>query len=529
MGNYEAPQRSVGSALPECAVISRRQRAGQLAKTALKEARWVLPATALGAAAGFGVWNGAKGSDYEVGPATVNSKFTWGTDATLRYGADIVRADIDTPLNTGITIEIREVDSERIGSVDSLLAETGVTGDPKALLERVTEEAATDAATAAALGGLAIGGAMVLARRRPHGLQKRAAAMSTAGLLSLGAVGGVPSLELHGYDWQKVGPVFDGNSYDAFSVTGPTSSQVVDRLQKNERYYNKISDTVRTALEPIAKEDKAAGRRGMYVDSDWHCNFGMARVAETTIKTLGIDTVVSLGDVVPSGSSYETPCIDVYAQRTKSAKNRIVAPGNHDSAETVGYMEKRGFTVLRGKTIKMNGLTIYGDSDPMRTPFAAGQELRNSKETAGQFSDRIAQDVERTAPDILFIHNPDYVYSAAQYAKLTVNGHKHMHDGPTQVDDDSVRLTTGTVGGASENSWTLTGRLGTAAEQTIVYYENRAGKNVVTGLRTIIIEPNATVTISPVYTIASLSTEENDGAAQPGSSIPSLAPLRPVD
>ena len=508
----EAPELERRSSLPG-------DKLRRLGKVAFTEAVWVVPAVIIGAGAGFGIWNGAKGSDYQVGPATVNSKFTWGSDATLRYGADILRADIDTPLNTGITIEVRQVDSEQMRSVEGLLAETGVTGDPTAILERITENTAHDAGKAAALGGLALGGSVVAVRRRPRGPQKRAATMTAAGLVAVGGMAGsAPSLELHSYDWQKVGQVFDGNSFDTFSVTGPTSSGIVSSLQKNEVYYNKISDNVRHALVPIAEEDRAARRQGIYIDSDWHCNFGMARVTETTIKTLGINTVVSLGDVVPSGASYETPCIDVYAQRTNAARTRFVAPGNHDSTETIDYMADRGFQVLKGQIVEVEGLKIYGDSDPVRTPFGAGQQLRRPEETPVAFSERIARDTARTNPDMLFIHNPEYTPAAALSAALTVNGHRHVRSEPDLVDQDSLRMTIGTVGGASENSWTLTGRLGTAAEQTIVYYEKRAGKSVLTGFRTITVHPNTKVEVSPFRDVLPERAEKNQGAVFPDHS-----------
>ncbi len=227
--------------------------------------------------------------------------------------------------------------------------------------------------------------------------------------------------------------------------------------------------TVRTPLD---------GETTALVVTDRHDNIGMDPVARAIADQAEARMLIDLGDDTSNGASWETFSINSLAREFRDFDIVAVA-GNHDTGPTVRQqMEDKGFTVLKGKPVTVNGVRFLGSSDPRSSGLTSGYD--------GDESDNISairtQDTKLTKVacddgevNVIAVHSPSSVKKAAQSgcADLVLTGHLHRQVGPTLLTGLNGRatttLSTGTTGGAVY-AFALGSKLRRTAQVTIVTF-----------------------------------------------------------
>jgi hypothetical protein len=163
-------------------------------------------------------------------------------------------------------------------------------------------------------------------------------------------------------------------------------------------------------------------------------------------------------------------------------------------------MKDKGFTVLNGKPVTVDGIRFLGSSDPRSSGLTAGY--------SGNESDNItaigSQDTELTKAacddggiNVIAVHSPSSAKKAAQSgcADLVLSGHLHRQIGPTLVTGtngrSTITLTTGTTGGAVY-AFALGSKLRRSAQVTIVTFSD----GVPVGLQPVTFEPGGIITVA---------------------------------
>ena len=114
--------------------------------------------------------------------------------------------------------------------------------------------------------------------------------------------------------------------------------------------------------------------------------------------------------------------------------------GNHDTGPIVRkQMKEKGFTVLDGEPVTVNGIRFLGSSDPRSSGLTAGYN--------GDESDNIAAIGEQDAAlakaacddgevNVIAVHSPASAKTVAKSGcvDLVLSGHLHRQVGPTVVD-----------------------------------------------------------------------------------------------
>ena len=190
--------------------------------------------------------------------------------------------------------------------------------------------------------------------------------------------------------------------------------------------------------------------------------------------------LIDLGDDTSNGASWEAFSINSLAREFKGFDVVSVA-GNHDQGPNVRkQMTDKGFHLLKGKPVTVDGIRFLGSSDPRSSGLTAGYN--------GNESDNIAairaQDAALTKAAcadaevaVVAVHSPSSATQTADSgcADLVLSGHLHRQVGPTVVTGTNGRstttLTTGTTGGAVF-AFALGSKLRHAAQVTIVTFKD---------------------------------------------------------
>ena len=235
------------------------------------------------------------------------------------------------------------------------------------------------------------------------------------------------------------------------------------------------------------------------VVTDRHDNIGMDPVAHAIAVKAGAETLIDLGDDTSNGGSWETFSINSLAREFRGFSIVAVA-GNHDQGSSVtDTMKDRGFRVLTGRPVNVDGIRFLGSSDPRSSGFTAGYDGEESdnikaiKEQDQRLTEVACQD-ERVA--VLVVHSSASARkaSASGCVDLVLSGHLHRQVGPDVVEGENGRstttLTTGSTGGAVY-TFALGSKLRRAAQVAIVTF--RAGRPV--GLQPVTFEPGGIIEV----------------------------------
>lgn len=308
--------------------------------------------------------------------------------------------------------------------------------------------------------------------------------------------------------------IFDDTPLRGAEISGlvkPIVDNVAPAIEKyikdNDAFYDTARGNVQTQFETvIGSVEKQEHEHYIVVASDRHCNVGMDRIVAEVANLYSADTYISAGDDNMSGTvSIESACTSGLAQRlTTEGVTPVVAPGNHDSPQTIRDEKDQGYKVLEhDKIITVNDITFIGDADPRRSAF--GHPLTPGGAAGDNVIAKEGQDLANAAAksnkpiDIGVVHEPNASDALIKsgLARLVIRGHTHSKKGPfAKIGDNgqtTYYLTEGTTGGAKEDSLTL-GPLKAAATLS-VYRFNTQTK--VFQYSNITIQPDMSATITP--------------------------------
>ena len=446
-----------------------------------------------GAGAALAGFN-AYGAQSEIGPLHVSTHLVFDKSVGITSDfADIRSEEWDWPI--GAYADVNRSNNDAINP-EQIAKDAGIIGDPRAIGEQLRSDyiyQSSLAAGAGLAGGVAVE-SLVHWATRPERRKRAYAGLYTASAIGSAALLSLPTYSYKSIPWQSTEVSIDGTT-TSIGYAGAGASSIVNEIGRSERYYNSIKEKVITSLQPIATEDTLIrpGDTKMLFYSDWHCNYGIARVIGQIAKSMQIKTTINGGDSVMSGTSAENICVDMLAKNLPDTDNIAIA-GNHDTPLTMARMKQRGFNVLDNQLKTVNGLEIFGTTDPFVTPPYAGMMQRSPELSPEIFRAHTTKSACESKPEILLTHEPNEALvstEALSCAHVTLSGHTHQQSKARKVGPESYRLITGTAGGAAPNRMTLTGTLGREASFTIIY----AKDGRVTGYRIIAINPNTQVDV----------------------------------
>lgn len=452
-----------------------------------REAARIVVVGLLGAVIGLALGN-AVGSVTNLGPLDVTTRLTTGVGSTFDVGVAAVR--LDTPGPVGLSITANDVRFSGPADLADTLTSFGDVEAVAGSLRRATLAHLLSYAEVGAAIGLLLG---LLTHRpflgRPATLRRRRIVYAAGAWLALGALATSvigPSVNLARRAWTPVsGLSVEGQVVPNVLVAGNLLDEAVRVLEENENFYQQLLLRTASAMAEIAEEDARRGLSAFVFESDLHCNLGMTRVINEVAVQSQAGFVLSGGDITMSGTELEALCTDVYVSRLDGTPLVLVL-GNHDSMQTGADLEASAAAVLRGEPMEIEGLTLFGDSDPYRSQIGSPTTLRGS-ETAAEFTDRIAETACDTGPDVLVIHDPAHAASAIEdeCAPLILSGHRHREEGPT-ISGDTVTYTVDNSGGTGENTPSY-GPLATNSTVALFYYDAEADADTgaVQGYRTV--------------------------------------------
>lgn len=289
----------------------------------------------------------------------------------------------------------------------------------------------------------------------------------------------------------------DGGPSDAQAGDGGQSdAQAGDGEQSNAQATDDATDgsTPTPSASPTPAEPDIV--TAMIV-SDNHCNTGATRVFGEIGRQAEADVVLNLGDTTLGGSSVESICVNQMADALKGFPV-VVADGNHDSAETGRQEAARGWTVLDGGVVEVEGLRIVGDRDPRLTSVTLGNtEFRTKTDAAQALTDAACPGVDPDDPstrvDILAIHDP-YVGNRVMPSGcvvLELSGHLHRRIGPIQQ-GLGLLYVNGSSGGAKEGTVPV-GQLEAPGYVSVLLYDRANHRPV--ALREIVLGTDQSVTL----------------------------------
>ncbi|MEJ7634916.1 metallophosphoesterase [Aeromicrobium sp.] len=393
-----------------------------------------------------------------------------------------IRLPAEAPLRLGI--DIRLGDSE-VSNLEQLVVRDAVIasqpqGEIAAIRSTVTSMLADAAMRGVGAAALAVLFAVLAWRaigqqrrrtiwastRRPRLGQVLGAA--AVGIITIGALVLVAAPERPRADdaaWVPIDSVFPELPTDAVldkveiaegaSTSGSRAlvQGALETYRTSVAFYGKLAKSAATAevRAPLAAETTAL------VVTDRHDNIGMDPVARAIADRAGASLLIDLGDDTSNGASWEAFSLNSLAREFRDFEIVSVA-GNHDTGGTVSkQMEDKGFTVLDGEPVMVDGIRFLGNSDPRSSGLTAGYN--------GNESDNIAairaQDTELTELacedgeiSVIAVHSPSSAKRAAASgcADLVLSGHLHRQVGPTVVTGSNGRstttLSTGSTGGA---------------------------------------------------------------------------------
>lgn len=241
-------------------------------------------------------------------------------------------------------------------------------------------------------------------------------------------------------------------------------------------FYGKLA----VAAELVNVRTPSEGEKTALVVTDRHDNIGMDPVARAIADRAHARMLIDLGDDTSNGASWEAFSINSLAREFKGFDVVSVA-GNHDQGPNVRkQMIDKGFHLLKGKPMTVDGIRFLGSSDPRSSGYTAGYNGNESDNIASIHSQDAALTKAACADArvaVIAVHSPSSAKKAAASgcADLVLSGHLHRQVGPTVVNGSNGRstmtLTTGTTGGAVF-AFALGSKLRHAAQVTIVTFKD---------------------------------------------------------
>lgn len=300
---------------------------------------------------------------------------------------------------------------------------------------------------------------------------------------------------------------------DADLLTAGTRSLIgsaIDTYNTSFDFYGRIVDAVPAIADQLRVPED--GETVALIVADRHDNVGMDRVARAIGDAGSAEILLNAGDDTSVGGSWEAFSLDSIDAAFRDWDTRLVALGNHDYGDFVPeYLERLGFTVLRGDTVDVEGMRVYGVPDPRSSGL--GNWRAETDISFGDQRDLVTEDVCAADEDdervgLVLVHDANLGSDALEQGcvDLVVGGHVHVQQGPDAIEGTDGRIgwkyTNGTTGGAAY-ALAVGSKLRREAQVTLLTF--RDGRPV--GLQPVSIRTTGEIVVADYVPLTYESTE----------------------
>ncbi len=200
--------------------------------------------------------------------------------------------------------------------------------------------------------------------------------------------------------------------------------------------------------------------------SDIHNNPAAFEFISELVNNFKIELIIDTGDLTDYGTPLEAEIVN---QISKIKIPYIFVPGNHDSPLINNRLKKAPFVrVLEKGSIKIKGLTIFGQADPASQSYnsdlAPEEEYTKAAESLKQTIRNMA-----TTPDLIIVHNRKLVEDLIGKVPLILHGHDHQYR--FTIEEKTVINDAGTTGAAGIRGLT---EEGVPYSATILYWKKNS-------------------------------------------------------
>lgn len=440
----------------------------------------------------------------------------------------------DAPLSIGARIQLGDAD---VASLDELLARDAVIASQPdgeiaaveaALRDMWIDSAVRGAAVAVALGAVIATGWICVGstRRRDllrglrHPSPRRFVAVGAAGVLVIGGLvvadRSDPTAVVDDVEWVRLTDVFPNLPSDptldrlelsegaALRSGSSLIEGAIRTYQESSEFFDKLAETAKDVEVRTPEE----GQTVALVVTDRHDNVAVDPTARQIAENAEATLLLDLGDDTSNGAAWEEFSINSLAREFEDLEIVAVA-GNHDQGPNIAqHMEDRGFQLLKGEPVTIEGIRFIGDSDPRSSGLTkgyTGDEDDNIAAIREQDEALTTAACEDGEVSVAMVHSSAAARELSQSGcvDLILSGHLHRQVGPDVVVSDdgepTVTLTTGTTGGAIY-AFALGTGLRREAQMTLVTFED--GRPV--GLQLVDIDTGGGITPQPYVTLAEL-------------------------
>lgn len=378
-----------------------------------------------------------------------------------------VRLDThDTPVDVHARIdELRITEAEAIARrpaiLDSLADQVAV--DARHGLEQLLVKALLMALVGGAIGGF-------VAARSWRAL----VAGGGSALLVVGAIGGASVMtwrpeavaEPHYTGLLTVAPRAVGDVQSVVQRFGEHRSQLAEMVGNVVTLYRAAESlpAVRAGIDEV---------RVLHV-ADIHNNPQAFDVMEELIERFDVDLVADSGDITDWGTDAESHLL---GRISRLGVPYVWVRGNHDSGRTqVAVAAEANAVVLDGTSATIEGLTFFGFGDPRYTPDKGGGDEDGDAVATGARRLRRALQAERSAVDVLLVHDPKLAERARDLVPLVLGGHRHAVELDAGDEGEGVLLVQGSTGGAGLRG--LQGEEPKPLQAAVLYFDGRRDRLV---------------------------------------------------
>jgi predicted phosphodiesterase len=161
-------------------------------------------------------------------------------------------------------------------------------------------------------------------------------------------------------------------------------------------------------------------------------------------RNFRVDLVIDAGDLTDLGTPLETHLAEGLAEIDLPY---IFVPGNHDSAETIAFVDSmKNSIILDGQVVKVGGLNIFGNADPLSSGAEVAIDPTEWNKLLDQQADMLLQNPPEQEVDLVVVHNPRVARQLAGTYPLIATGHTHQQN--IEFTEDAVLLNPGSSGAA---------------------------------------------------------------------------------
>jgi predicted phosphodiesterase len=399
-------------------------------------------------------------AEHPMGPTTLSTQGGFGSGRTTLLVPPLGTVSADThvaPLS--ITMTITEVDPNSLADAVADPARRGLLVQE---VEGDLRETAVRVGVQLGVGGLVLGAlvAALLPRRRWTTVLAGAAGGGiVVGLLLL--------LTAITYDVQAFQePRFTGTLERAPQVIGSVSRRVesIDALRSRyEAAADRLSDLLALAAEP--QQDPREDSTAILHVSDLHSNPLGLEIVERLVGRFDVDAVLDTGDLTSFGEPIEARMGDAISRLPVPY---LFVPGNHDSiANRAALAQVDNIEVVDGEPAQVDDVDILGWADPTftATDDVTTEEANELREEAAA---GVSDEVQRTHPDVLAVHDLRLAEESMGEVPLVVAG--HTHERAFEETDGTLTMTVGSTGATGLGSFIFETDLPYEAE--IIYFRN---------------------------------------------------------